>query len=157
MIDVFSPMIKKYDRCSKHDEDFHSEMILKIIKITRSIDLIRLKNTNNYVIIKYINEAIRNLYISYSIEKKNISQTESSYDDIENGLQNRLSDRQPEYDEILLDMFLKNILTEKEYICMYYLLFENFSISDIARKLNITRQSVHETKNRALSKIIANL
>ena len=157
MINMFSPIIKKYDRYSKYDEDFHSEMILKIISIAHSIDLTRLKESNSFVIIRYINKAIRNLNISYSTNKKISSESVLSYDDIEIEIRDHYLGNQSEYDEILLDMFLKNILTEKEYICMYYLLFENFSISDIARKLNITRQSVHETKNRALSKIIANL
>ena len=56
------------------------------------------------------------------------------------------------YDKLLFDE-LKLILTDKEYRVIKKLFLENWQVLDIAKHYGVTRQSVNQTKQRALIKI----
>ena len=54
---------------------------------------------------------------------------------------------------ICSELNLKKYLTQKEYIIIYLIFSEGYSAEDIAKLKHQTRQSINQTKKRALEKI----
>ena len=56
------------------------------------------------------------------------------------------------YENLILDE-LKSILTTTEYDVIVKIFFEEWSVIELANEYGISRQSVNQTKQRALKKI----
>ncbi len=69
IIMFFEPTIRKYDRMMNRDEDFHSNIILYLIKLVHALDVDAFIIDSDFAILKYINQALYHEYIRLS--KKN--------------------------------------------------------------------------------------
>ena len=97
-------------------------------------------------IIGYIAKSIRNEYIKLSKERDKIKLNE-----LELNLDIEISYEDCNAEFEILDMF--KILTKKEAYIMKLLYVYYLSVSEVADYMKISRQSVNQTKNRALKKI----
>ena len=155
LIDTFSPLIGKYTRFMDYDEDFRSDMILKlIIVIKNEMDLDAFRVVNDYTILKYLKIALHRHYIMLSKRKKRLEDNETTYefDELVDMIDNRDSFVETLYDGIRLEQ-LRDILTQREYDCIESIVFKGFTATQVAQKLGVTKQAVNQCKKRALSKI----
>ena len=156
IIEMFKPLINKKFKESYYNEDVKSELTLKLIEIVKcKINLDKMREVNNNILIKYIAKSIHNHFI-------HISKKDRATKILESG----------EYDEEMLDSFdlkkslaeigildfitfedLKSLLTKREFDCVYYNVFMGYTVEEISRCLHITRQACNQRKLRAFIKI----
>ena len=145
IIEVFNPLLSKYSRLLD-GEDTRQDLIIHLISVISKINLHNKELCKDKVIVSYIAKSIRNEYIRLSKKKNKIILNESELNlDIEivyDGFESEFE---------LLDIF--KILSEKEAYIMKLLYVYCLSVSEISAFMNISRQAVNQTKNRALKKI----
>lgn len=145
IIDLFSPIINKYSRLLD-GEDTKQDLIIHLIKLINKIPIDNSNGFEEKAILGYIGKSIRNEYIRLSklADKKKIKEIELDLD-IEIDYEEFESEME------MLDLF--NVLTEKEAYIMKLIYVYYMSVPEVAESMNITRQSVNQSKNRALKKI----
>ena len=145
IIEVFNPLLSKYSRLLD-GEDTRQDLIIHLISVISKINLHNKELCKDKVIVSYIAKSIRNEYIKLSKKKNKIILNESELNlDIEVAYDGFESEFE------LLDIF--KILSEKEAYIMKLLYVYCLSVSEISAFMNISRQAVNQTKNRALKKI----
>lgn len=155
IIDDFSPIINKYTRLLKYDEDCRSELILKLITLIKNeIDLERIKNKNDGAIINYINSAIKHYYISISKATCKLRNNELLPEDDFwlYSSENDGTDFSHIENYIIIDT-LKSVLTKREFYCIHSIIFDGLTAEKVAKTLNISKQAVNQCKKRALQKL----
>ena len=156
IINAFKPLINKYYKDSYHDEDVKSELTLKLIQIVKcDINLDKMRELNNYVLVGYIAKSILHHYMA--ISNKNRSWKNIGLDFGNEAIVNYSSTNESISEITLSDIvtfnFLKSVLTEKEFDCIYCSVFMGYSSVEIANYLHITRQACNQCKLRAFAKI----
>lgn len=155
IIEVFSPIINKYTRLLKYDEDCRSELILKLITLIKNeIDLKRMKNKNDGAIINYINSAIKHYYISISKAACKLRDNEllPEQDFWLYTSENNATDFSYIENYIITDT-IKSVLTRREFYCVYSIILNGLTAEEVAKTLNISKQAVNQCKKRALQKL----
>lgn len=120
LIEMWSPLINKFVRLLKYDEDCRSEMIVKLILLVKKeIDLNNINNLNDCTIIQYIRTSLTHYYIALSTGRAKIRNSEISYDEetLINLRERDFSDNMVFTDRLLLD-YLRTVLSEREYLCI---------------------------------------
>ena len=154
IIKTFTPLINKYTKRMRYDEDFKSDLILFMLETVLSTDLSKLKTLNNYTIINYIKTAIYHQFIHLSKKKSNLKHHENHFEteDIEEWL--IADDVAPKKeDQILTKDLMKEKLSKREYVCVKLMVIDGLTSTEAAKILKISRQSVNEAKNRGLKKL----
>lgn len=154
LIDKFEPLLGKYIRIMKYDEDFKSDIILAFIELIHKIDMSAfIKDVNDYVLIKYISTSVYHSYISLS-KIKNKTDKERSYSvTFEDNTQGTLITYDTPVNDVILHEFLHDKLTDNEYMCIEYIVLQEYTSVEIASYLGITRQAVNQCKRRAIDKL----
>ena len=117
IIDFFKPIIDKYVLQSKYSEDVPSELTLHLIEIIKTLDLDKLRCSTDYALINYIKKSLYHCYLRISMTEQQRRQKENHYDDDDLiDLLGADTDAENAEDDILLDLLMKSVLTEKEYI-----------------------------------------
>lgn len=150
LISKFSPLITKYSNKFSDSLDAKSELTLCFIKIIKAIPFNSSRFLEDKYLISYINTSIKRTY--YALIKKDYMYINSnifvaSGEDFNNFTFKDNSN--------LIFTDLLKCLSSKEslIITMHYLYM--YKDTDIAKKLNISRQNVCVTKKRALNKLKA--
>lgn len=145
IINTFNPLISKYSRLLD-GEDTKQDLALYLIKVINKISIEKNNFLEDKAIFVYIAKSIRNEYIKLSqkADKKRVNETELNLD-VEIGYEDFESEME------LLDLF--NVLTEKEAYVMKLIYVHYLSISEVADFMEVSRQSINQTKNRALKKL----
>lgn len=158
IITRFDPIISKYTRRMRYDEDFKSDMVLHLIETVYKIDLTKFRIPNDYALINYINNTLYHKYILLSKRQVGIRQSENHFEneDLEEWLGIDESTTE-DIDNVLLNNTMKQVLTEREYSCVKLMVIEGLSSAEAAKLLGISRQTVNENKNRGLNKLKAAL
>lgn len=150
LIEKFKPIIKKYSKQLNHNPDLRSELMLGFIELIHNIDTNRFSpGITDGIIINYISVSMRHLYIK-------ISQNEHKY--------NSFIIHDPQYIDDLsitdsishentLIYDLKNILTEREFFCVYNIVISGYTAKELSNSLGISKQAVNQCKKRALTKL----
>ena len=153
IINMFEPLINKYTKLMRYDEDFRSDLILHLILLLRNMDLDRMNCANDYAIIKYISTSLYHRYIYLSSRSAHNGITDS-YDDeaLDTWLQPDCTFENT-VNDILMNEAIEELLSEKEYACIKLTVIEGLTSTEAASRLGITRQTANESKLRALKKI----
>ncbi len=155
ILNLFSPLIKKYTRLLNYDEDCRSELILKIITLVKNeIEPDKMQLLNDGAIISYISNAMYHHYIwlSRGISKIRDNETTCEGETLINVLDNSHFNPDEMEDGLLMET-LRSILTERELICIKLIVLEGYTAKYVADKLGVTKQAVNQCKNRALKKL----
>ena len=155
IIEAFSPLIAKYSSYMNYDEDFKSEMQLKLIEfILNEFKTENLRDKNNYVIVKYIQTVLHNHYILLSKANRKHNDNEVSYEhDILVDLSDSNDSLQDNTKDLLLHETLKSVLTDREYLCVDLIILQGYTAESVSDKLGISKQAVNQCKKRALKKL----
>ncbi len=147
LVTQFQPLIKKYSFLLNY-EDSQSELTLTFIEIIYKIPIYNPRFKQDKYIVSYINSSIKNDYIYLSMNKNKLYYYELpiNLDIIETLYQPNLEDK-------LVVKDLLSLLTRKEKEVINLKYFEEYSDTEISKKLRISRQAVNKTKNRAIQKM----
>jgi len=151
ILEIFEPLIKKYHRLLGYDEDLKQEIIFKIVKLIKiEIILEKLRTVNDNVLLKYISDSVYHHYIYLSKNKR----LKESYEmtEFSEEIMADISGINFNDDFIIIDL-LKSILTEKEFISVYYTEIMDYTSEETAKMLHISKQACNQRKLRALEKI----
>ena len=126
-------------------EDAFQELTVFLVELLYKIDLKRLKDSIDLK--KYIAVSIRNKYIHISRERQKLLLEQNQY--FEMGIEYF----DPAVKEILKSA-IKNLSKNQQKTIIYKYIY-CYSDAEIADELEITRQAVNRTKNRALNSLRA--
>ncbi|MDE7417089.1 MAG: hypothetical protein K2N44_12475 [Lachnospiraceae bacterium] len=155
LIEKFKPLMVKYARKLDY-EDAYDDIMLHFIKLIKSINLDKLTDHTDKVIISYINKSITNFY-NKKIPQMVLRQKEVVMSELTEEQQYYIEVKTAQADEInILDEYgLRYLLTEAEKQLIYQIYVEGHSIAELARHQNRTRQAVNQQRIRAIRKIKA--
>ncbi|MCW6077280.1 sigma-70 family RNA polymerase sigma factor [Clostridium sporogenes] len=145
LINKFEPLINKYSYRLIESEDGKSELILKLMRLVDKIPLDKKCFKEDKYIISYIKISLKREYI-YLYEKQKKLSLKQNYLDENNEYSFDKSN-------VIFYDLIKNLNNKEKYIFIKKYIY-NFSSSEIARSLKISRQNVFITEKRALNKII---
>jgi RNA polymerase sigma factor (sigma-70 family) len=155
ILDMFKPIIGKYTRMMNYDEDFKSEIITKLISFVKlDFNPDKLREANDFVILKYIENVIYHEYILLSKKNNRKTNAEITYD------QDTLVDLSDSIESLidtlhnsLLLYDIERTLTEREFLCVNLIVLQRYTAEQVAAKLGVTKQAVNQCKNRAIEKL----
>lgn len=146
IINIFKPVINKYDKNSYH-EDMGSELVLFMITVLEKMPIREELFNNDKYIFSYIFKSLKNKYIS--INKK-------SYERYNNEILNNEYLNYHDYELLKSDLIFYDMIktlsdNEKNILVKKYI--NHLNESDIAKKCNTSRQYINRTHKKALDKL----
>ena len=157
IIEKFQPLINKYYRSSYYNEDIKSSLELKLIEIIKiEINLNNLRDNNEGTIVNYITSCLYHHYLAVcgKNDMKSKNEIGCENDTLIDLFDARKFASDGKIEDNLLFEALKDILTEREFKCVYYIVFMGYTAEELAKKLNITKQACNQCKKRAFKKIM---
>ena len=119
LVTYFAPIINKYTRRMRNDEDFKSDITIYLIELINEMKLSKFRVPNDYAIINYVKNSLYHQYICLSKKSSIRRVTENNYEseDLDEwiGVDTSFSDT---INDFLMDDALRNTLTEREYSCI---------------------------------------
>ena len=156
IIGKFQPLINKYFKKSYYNEDMKNELILKLIEVVKiELKQNNLLNRNEGSLVNYIVASLYHQYLAISDKTDKKSKFEFSRED---DIIIKLIDFHKSYSDkniekfILYDSF-REILTEREFYCLYFIEYMGYTAEDLAVIWGVTRQACNQCKKRAHDKI----
>ena len=150
LITNFKPLIQKYSR-KLHYDGADTDIIIFILEMIPNVPIHKNYNMqNDGYIVSYICNSIRHkfIYLSKKNNKIVLMETELNTDILTSS-----NDELPE-NNVFISCLLDN-LTEIQQQIITKIFIQDISENTISKQLNISRQAVNRTKNRAL-KILKN-
>lgn len=142
LYDVFKRLIMFYSKKLYYD-DAAGDLTLFFIELLYQLDLSKFMADDSISIKKYIAVAIRNQYISLSVNKDRHSNLSNKLYENSDGYLPNFEDRYSLVESI-------KGLSEKQKMIIVYKYIYGYSDFEIAILLGISRQAVNRLKNRAL-------
>lgn len=114
----------------------------------------RIRLRNDGAMLNYIKRAIHNQNIVFLKEQRKLRESEVACDQESfiSLFDDKLSDNN-EFNDILLQDAMMDVLSEKERICIEMIVLRGFTAQHVADMLGVTKQAVNQCKNRALAKL----
>ncbi len=153
LIKQFEPLLKKYARKLNYP-DAYCDLRLFFLDLVHYLADDKLKYPCDAYIVSYIQKAVEHAYYRI-LWKQHISTRDlpfASLSEEEMYLAESKLSSGDTYENLILDE-LKSILTTTEYDVIVKIFFEEWSVIELANEYGISRQSVNQTKQRALKKI----
>ena len=154
LIEDYRFLLMKYASFLSY-EDAYSDLLLDFIEMILKLDTNKFKVKNDFVITSYIRKSVHNAYLKKSKEYRSYIQMHTPFSEIsEEQMQyvDSSHSKKDEYNELDNHFFLK-FLTKTEHVVIKLLFYDGFSATDVAKMHCTTRQSINQTKLRALDKI----
>lgn len=145
LVERFQPLIKKYKRKLNYD-GADTDLIICFIETIHKIPIYRDNHIiNEECIVGYINKSIKNKYIYFSKKYSKVYRVE-----VELNLDIAGDDANSKVEDNVSIEELLDKLSERQRRVIEGIFFKNTTEVEISRQLNISRQAVNRTKNRAL-------
>lgn len=146
----FNPLILKYSNKLRNSEDSKSELTLHLLKTIHKIPLEQPNFKDDKFIIAYIKTSIKNHFcLLYSNQKK--------YDSIVDSCVHNQQIEQDNINSNLIFYDLIKVLNPKEKIILEKKFLYNYTNTEIANSLNLSRQNIQICIKRALIKLKKNI
>lgn len=152
LLEMFDKLLKKYARLLG-TEDAYEELRLFFFELLEKLKSKELCSESDGYAVNYISKSVKNQYIALS-KAQNVRR-EDTFSDISEEQMVYVEQIAATDDRIDITSYFpsEDKLTEREKTILQGFFVYEFSIEEIAQKLNISRQAVNQAKNRALSKI----
>lgn len=142
---IFKNIINKYSR-QLDGEDTKQDLSLFLIDLIDNIDINLASKYNDKQPLSYISKSLKNEYIKLSKKKSKIYTFECLDDNHINNKSINL------YSNIeILDSL--NYLTDYEKWIVHKIFFSGYTVNELSKTLNKSRQSINQVKKRALNKL----
>lgn len=153
LVDRFTPLMRK--RANKLGyEDAYEDIRLFFIELIYSMKLEKIRLKEDGGITSYINVSVNNFYNKETAKsdkwKKEIVVSALPAEQ-EYYVEKKLS--KEDKINIFMELNMEEKLAPNEYKIIYLIYIEGYSVAEIARDTNKTRQAVNQLKNRVLKKI----
>ncbi len=147
VINKFNPLINKLSRKLNYEEA-NTDLVILFIQLLKSMNLTNFNPSIEGKLISFLNKSMNNKTID--LFKKNVIRKEKSV-----ALNLDILSIEVDMDtKIFINQILNsNVITEKQKIVLKKSYLYGFSDHEIANSLNISRQAVNRTRNRALNSI----
>ncbi|WP_291579855.1 RNA polymerase sigma factor [Clostridium sp. UBA6640] len=147
IIEKFSPSIKKFSRKLGYD-GADTDLIISFIKTIKELKLTDINLENEGTLVNYLYNSIKFKYIDLMRKYLRMfkRETELNLEIIESKYTYEIEDNIYVEDLLRTLSRMQRIILEERYI-------KNYSDIEIANKLNISRQAVNKTKNKALENL----
>lgn len=152
LLEMFDKLLRKYAR-QLGTEDAYEELRLFFFELLDGLRNKKVRGDNDGYAVSYISKSVRNQYIALS-KARNMRKEDSFSDMSEEQLIHieriaATDDKTDIYSYLPSDD--KMSAREKEILRLFFV--DEYSIEEIAQKMNISRQAVNQAKNRAIKKI----
>lgn len=152
LISRFAPLLNKYSR-RMYSEDAKQEITLFFLELLHKIPSELLTVQSEGKIVNYISASIKHYYIQQK-DKEHAVPVIQYFEDNQKLLSSPPKEYVPyDHHNNLLLCELKTILTQTEFEIIVLLYFYQYSISQIALIKKRSRQSINQTKLKALQKL----
>lgn len=143
VFDEFKKLISFYG-AKLHYEDAASELTLFFIELLYDVRLSKFPDDASDELQRYLAVSIKNKYIALSVAKSKNYRFENDFYEECCGHTEQFDDR---------FWFVQGIgkLNDAQKMIIVYHFVYGYSITEIAERLNVTRQAVNKTKNQALA------
>lgn len=150
LINGFSPMMKKYAR-KLETEDAYYDLQTEFIELILYLDCNKLRNTSDGAMVQYLSQSIYHAYIKLLRQLIDNKVPTISVDELtDNILYQSLATHENHSSSYDIPPAL---LTPQEADTFYQICILGYSASELAQKKGVTRQSVNQAKQRAISKL----
>lgn len=146
LLERFDKLIIKYARLLDY-EDAKQDLILHFIKTVKSMK-INDSMDSDPILVSYLHKTIKNEYIRLSKAKTKYSFSELNLDIITDSQELEI-----DYFSELFDKYL----TKKESDILTLLFKKGYTVTEVSKLIDISRQAVNQCKNRSLIKLRKNL
>ncbi|AGC67701.1 RNA polymerase sigma factor, sigma-70 family [Thermoclostridium stercorarium subsp. stercorarium DSM 8532] len=153
LINKFNPLLKKYAYKLNY-EDAYNDLLADLISLLNNLQISNIKNQREESIVSYIRTSIHSFYVKRLIQIKRLRNI---------SLYSQLNDKERYYIESLPSTtdvysdcelhYIKKILTKQEFKIIYMIYFLGYTVTEIAKSQNVSRQAVNQMKNRVLKKL----
>lgn len=152
LLELFDKLLKKYARLLG-TEDAYEDLRLFFLELLEKLKSKELCSESDGYTVNYISKSVKNQYIALSKAQK--LRRENTFSDISEEQMVYVEQIAATDDRIDISSYFPsaNKLFEREKTILQDFFVNEFSIEEIAQKLNISRQAVNQGKNRALDKI----
>lgn len=157
LINKFSPLLKKYARRLNY-EDAQNDLILYFIQLIHGMNLEKMLCKENGSIINYISICIKNYHnkkiaeivnLKKEIVHTSLSEEQLYYVDV------KLSG--VDETDFLYELGSHQLLNESEFQVIYLIYSRGYTVVEVAKIINKSRQAVNQMKIRALKKLRSKL
>ncbi len=149
---MFKPLIKKLSKFLNYEEG-ETDLIIFFIDLIKNINLKKITNKSDAIIVKYIHKSLLNKMFQLS---KRYSKMKFQFVEFDEKLLNMKTDYQNkctfEEDICFID-YIFGELSGIQRKVIFYKYLKGYSDKEISVKLKISRQAVNKAKNRAFKKI----
>lgn len=152
LLEMFEKLLKKYAR-QLGTEDAYEDLRLFFFELITKLKGKDICSDNDGYIVSYITKSVKNQYIAMS--KNRNAHKEDMFSDVSDEQMTYIEQLAATNDTVDISFYYpqNNKLTTREQTILHLFFVSDHSIEDIAHHLNISRQAVNQTKNRALNKI----
>lgn len=144
LINKFKPLIKKLIRRLNYEEA-ETDLIILFIQLIQTLNLNKFTRLSEGALVKYIYNSLTNRCIDL-FRKYVLKKTE----ELELNLDTLQTEIDMDADMFINELLNLNILTEQQKLILKKFYISEYSDSEIAKMLNISRQAVNKTKNRGI-------
>lgn len=148
LIEQFKPLLRKYAR-RLHTEDAENELILRFLEIITAFDTEHMGNQSDGAITNYFCAAVYHAYCKLQAKQREYHMLDIDDPAIQKFLMTLPESSAPDK----LSDFPDGLLTDAEHVVIRQLFERGRSSAEIAQELGISRQSVNQTKLRAMKKL----
>lgn len=152
LLEMFDKLLKKYARLLG-TEDAYEELRLFFFELLDRLKCKNLCGNSDGYAVSYISKSVKNQYIALS--KARNSRKEDTFSDMSEEQMVYVEQIAATDDRVDISSCFPsgNKLSEREKLILQQFFVDDYSIEEIAQRLNISRQAVNQAKKRALNKI----
>lgn len=147
LINKFNPLIKKYSRKLNYD-GADTDLTIHLIEVLKAMPIENTNMKKDKYLLGYIGKSLRHKYIKLS--KKYCSTYANELELNEEILE--ISDNMNMESYIIVKNLLNKLPSLQERV-LKDLFMKGYKVSEVAENLNVSRQAVNKTKNRALKNL----
>lgn len=154
LIKKFEPLLKKNARLLNY-EDAYNDLVLDFLELIQRININQIRDFNEGAIIIYIQKSLRNCFLKRLKSIQNYMERNVPFSEITNKQMMDIDIKLSEYNnyEAIERYFIFQYLNLSEYIIILLIYYYGFSVLEIAKKKQVSRQAINQVKKNALKKL----
>lgn len=155
IIEKFRPLLRRYARLLNY-EDAINDVTVEFIALLTQMNISIFANKGDGAVVCYINQAVIHSYVMLSKRHSALYANEILIDDLSDERRYHIEGQTAQSDADLFDflaLFPEGALTCGEQNVLVQKYYFGYSSAEIAKRLGTSRQSVNQTKARALKKL----
>ena len=148
LLDQFKPLLKKYSRKLQNEEmeDAYADLRMEFIKAMKKINYESFSEQSEAAIIAYIVKIVHNSFLKLAKQQNVIKSIPlSATTPGQQVMLDKLTSKDDSYDNLFL-IDIQNILTPREYMVIDNCYIQGYSIAEIAKEMDLSRQATNRIK-----------